>query len=70
MNISARNTLQGKVIKVSEGAVNTEIVIELPGGDNIVSVISKKSASALDLAPGKACYAIIKASNVMVGTDK
>lgn len=69
INISARNALKGKVIEVNVGAVNTEVIIELPGGDRVVSVISKQSADTLGLTPGKECYAIIKASNVMVAID-
>ena len=68
-NISARNVLQGKIKTVNDGAVNTEVIIELSGGDTVVSVISKESAKKLGLAPGKECYAIVKASNVMVAVD-
>ena len=32
MKISARNTLKGKVKQIEDGAVNTEVTIELPGG--------------------------------------
>ncbi len=70
MKISARNVLKGKIIKVSEGAVNTEVVLELPGGDQVVSMISnKESATKLGLKSGKAAYAVIKASNVMIAVD-
>ena len=69
MRISARNILKGKVKQIKSGAVNTEIIIELPGGAEIVSIITKESADNLALAPGKQVYAIIKASNVMVGID-
>ncbi len=69
MKISARNILKGKIIKVTNGAVNTEILLELPGGDQLVSIISKESATKLDLKSGRAAYAIIKASNVMIGVD-
>ncbi len=69
MQISARNMLKGQVKQVIEGAVNDEVVIELPGGVEIVSVITKSSAEALGLAPGKEAYAVIKASNVMVMVD-
>jgi molybdopterin-binding protein len=61
--------LKGKVKSVTHGAVNTEVVLELPGGVLIVSVISRTSAEHLGLAPGRLAYAVIKASNVMVGTD-
>jgi molybdopterin-binding protein len=69
MKISARNLLKGKVKTVKPGAVNTEVVIELPGGAEIVSIITKASADSMSLAPGKEVYAIIKASNVMIGVD-
>ncbi len=69
MKISARNMLKGTVKQINPGAVNTEVVIELPGGSQIVSVITKKSAEALGLAEGKAAYAVIKASNVMIAVD-
>ena len=69
MKISARNTLKGTVKKITPGAVNTEVVIALPGGVEIVSVITKESAESLGLAVGKEAYAVIKASNVMIGVD-
>ncbi len=69
MKLSARNQLKGKVKKVTPGAVNSEIVIELPGGMEVVSIITMESMKNLGLVPGKVAYAIIKASNVMVAVD-
>ena len=69
MKISARNILKGKVKQIKVGAINTEVIVELPGGAKIVSIITKESAENLKLKKGKAVYAIIKASNVMIGTD-
>ncbi len=69
MKISARNMLKGKVKQVIAGAVNSEVVIELPGGEIIVSVITKESVESLGLKVGKDVYAVIKASNVMVAVD-
>lgn len=69
MKISARNVLKGKVKRIAPGAVNTEVVVELPGGAEVVSIITKSSAESLGLAVGKQVYAVIKASNVMVATD-
>lgn len=69
MKISARNILKGKIVKVVRGAVNAEVTIELPGGTQLVSIISNSSVEKLDLTDGKEAYAIIKASNVMVGVD-
>jgi molybdopterin-binding protein len=69
MKISARNVLKGKIKTVKHGAVNSEITIALPGGIQVVSIITKKSAQNMRLSKGKEVYAVIKASNVMVATD-
>jgi molybdopterin-binding protein len=70
MKLSARNILKGKITKISQGAVNSEIIIELPGGMEIVSVITKSSVKSLGLKKGKEVFAVIKASNVMIGVDE
>ena len=69
MQISARNLLKGKVKQVQHGAVNSEIVIEIAPGVEVVSIITKHSAEALGLKEGQDVVAIIKASSVMVGVD-
>jgi molybdopterin-binding protein len=69
MRISARNVLKGKITKVVHGAVNSEITLQLPGGAELVSIITKSSAEALDLKVGKEVYGVIKASSVMIALD-
>ena len=69
MKISARNMLKGKVKKLVHGAVNSEVIIEMPGGMEVVSIITKSSARSLGLKKGKPVYVVIKASNVMIATD-
>ncbi len=69
MKISARNVLKGTVKKIVRGAVNSEVVIELAGGVEVVSVITNHSVDALGLKEGKAAYAVVKASNVMIAVD-
>jgi len=69
MKISARNVLKGKIKEVKPGVVNAEVTVELPGGIQVVSVITKESAEKLGLAKGKEVYAVIKASNVMIAVD-
>ena len=49
--------------------MNTEVIVELPGGGEVVSMISRESAVELGLKPGKEVYAVIKVSNVMIGVD-
>jgi molybdopterin-binding protein len=69
VKLSARNMLKGTVKSINHGAVNSEIIVELPGGLEIVSVITKTAAEKLQLAEGKDVYAIVKASNVILGVD-
>ncbi|MBN2160967.1 MAG: molybdopterin-binding protein [Spirochaetes bacterium] len=69
MKISARNMIRGTVKKVVKGSVNSEVLIELPGGTEITSIITKESAKTLDLKKGKPVYAVVKASNVMIAVD-
>jgi len=69
MKLSARNVLKGKVKSVDIGAVNAEVIIEIAPGIEIASIITKKSCQNLGLEKGKEAYAVIKASNVMMGVD-
>ena len=70
MKISARNVLKGKVKAISEGAVSDEIIVELPNGLEIVSVITKSSVHNLKIEIGKEVYAVVKASNVMIAVEE
>jgi molybdopterin-binding protein len=69
MKLSARNLLKGKVSKITMGAVNAEVEIELDGGQTVVSIITINSVKRLGLAVGKEAYAMIKASSVMIAVD-
>jgi molybdopterin-binding protein len=69
MKLSARNILKGKVTKIVKGAVNAEVTIQLPGGEQVVSIITNSSVVSLGLKKGKEAYAVIKASSVMVAVD-
>ena len=69
MKLSARNVLKGRVKKIVQGEVNTEVTIELANEVEIVSIITKTAAASLGLAEGREAYAVIKASNVMVATE-
>ena len=66
MKISARNLLKGKIKTLTMGAVNAEVVVELPGGGEVVSIITRRSVEALGLEVGKEVFAVIKASDVMI----
>lgn len=67
MRFSARNHLQGQVQRVQTGAVNTEVVIGLPGGASVVSIVTNESAENLGLVEGMQAAALFKASSVILG---
>ena len=69
MKLSARNILKGKVAKIVTGAVNSEVILQLPGGEQVVSIITNGSVESLELKVGKDAYAVIKASSVMIAVD-
>jgi molybdopterin-binding protein len=69
MQISARNSLKGKIKSVEVGAVNSQVIIELSNGLEVVSIITKDSAERLNLSEGKEVYAVVKASDVMIAVD-
>ena len=69
MKISARNQIPGTVKMIKKGPVSTEVVIAIAGGNEIVSSITTTSAEHLKLREGSKVYAIVKASEVMVGVD-
>ena len=69
MKISARNQFKGRVIKITHGAVNSEVVIQIAPGMEITAQITTSSVQSLGLVEGGEAYALIKADNVMLGVD-
>ncbi|MDB5100864.1 MAG: transporter [Cyanobacteria bacterium RYN_339] len=69
MQISARNTLKGKVKRIHLGDIDAEVIIELPGGIEVVAAVTTRSCERLALEVGKEAYAVIKATSVMVAVD-
>ncbi|RAX58345.1 hypothetical protein CCZ01_02705 [Helicobacter monodelphidis] len=66
MKISARNQLEGKIIRIQKGAVNTEVCLEI-GNEKITAIITNSSCQNLALQEGANAVAIIKASSVLIG---
>ncbi len=69
MQVSARNALKGTVKKIVDGAVNSEVILEVAPGVEVTAIITKSSADKLQLAEGKEAYAVIKSSDVMVAVN-
>lgn len=69
MALSARNQFRGKVVSIQKSAVMCEVVIDIGGGNRIVSLISASSAKRLGLKKGTPAVAVIKATEVIVSTD-
>ncbi|MFX1674095.1 TOBE domain-containing protein [Paraburkholderia sp. A2WS-5] len=66
LRTSARNQLYGTITALARGAVNDEVSIALPGGQQLVAVVTRESAEALGLAVGGAVVALVKASSVVL----
>lgn len=66
MEVSARNKLKCTVKKVLLGQVAAEVVMDV-GGQEVVAVITRQSAQELNLKEGDSVYAVIKATDVMIG---
>jgi len=68
--LSARNQLAGQVARLTRGAVNSEVVIELAGGGSMAATITNESVDALGLQEGAAATALFKASSVILGVPE
>lgn len=66
-NFSTRNRLQGEVLELTLGAVNSEVVIGLNGGAKVVAIITNDSNKTLALSVGRDASVIFKASSVIIG---
>ena len=69
MRLSARNLLRGRVVEVLRGTTTARVKIDIGGGMLITSSITNEAVDELGLAEGDTAYAVIKASDVMVGKD-
>jgi molybdate transport system regulatory protein len=70
MKTSARNQLFGTIDKIVKGAVNSEVELDIGGGNKIVAVITNDSVESLGFEVGEEAYAIIKASWIIISKEK
>jgi molybdopterin-binding protein len=68
VKISARNTLKGRIVEISKGATTSHVRIDI-GGATVTASITNEAVDDLKLAVGRQAYAVVKASDVMVGVD-
>jgi molybdopterin-binding protein len=67
MKLSARNQLKGKVVDVTKGATTSHVRIDIGSGVIVTSSITNEAVADLALKNGDEVFAVIKASDVMVG---
>lgn len=70
LNFSARNQFAGKISKLTEGAVNATVHIKTDKGLELTSVITNESVDGMPLREGDSIIALIKASSVILATEK
>lgn len=69
MRLSARNKLKGRIVEVTKGQTTAHVRIDIGGGAVITASITNEAVDELGLRPGEEAYAVIKATDVMVGKD-
>ena len=69
MKISARNHLMGTVKKLTHGAVNSDVIVEVAPGVEVVSIITKTSAEHLNLEQGKEVQVVVKMHFMLCGPE-
>jgi molybdopterin-binding protein len=69
MKLSARNVLKGKIVEIARGSTMTRVSLDIGGGNVINASVITISVDDLKLAVGQDAYAVVDASNVMVGVD-
>jgi molybdopterin-binding protein len=68
VKISARNRLKGRIVEVKKGATTAHVRLDV-NGTIVTASITNEAVEELGLKAGQDAYAIVKASDVMVGLD-
>ncbi|MBO3464293.1 TOBE domain-containing protein [Aetokthonos hydrillicola Thurmond2011] len=69
LKVSSRNILKGVVKRVTTGAVNSEVTLEILHKVELTSIITRVSAEELGLAEGEEAYAVIKSNDIVIARD-
>lgn len=66
---SVRNRIEGTVARREDGAVNSEIVLDIGGGRTLTGIVTLHAVQDLGLQPGDAACALIDASHIILAID-
>ncbi|MFC3873102.1 TOBE domain-containing protein [Neisseria musculi] len=69
MKTSARNQFAGTVKTIRQDAVNSEVTISLPGGQELAAAITRESCDNLRLAVGSPVIVLVKSAHIVIATD-
>jgi molybdate transport system regulatory protein len=69
LRTSARNQIEGVVTAREDGAVNSEVTLDIGGGKTLTATVTLESAKALEIAPGERVTALIKAPHVILAVE-
>jgi molybdopterin-binding protein len=69
MKLSARNKIKGRITQVTRGATTSHVRLDVGGGTIVTASITNEAVDELGLKDGQQAYAVIKASDVMIGID-
>ena len=68
-SISGRNKLVGTIVELKSDGLLSQVTLDV-GGQFVTSIITRQSAEELGLKKGMSAYALIKATEVMIGAGK
>lgn len=66
---SARNQLAGRIVRREDGALSSEVILEIAEGKTLTAAITRESAEAMALSVGDTVTALIKAPHVILAVE-
>ena len=66
---SVRNRIEGTVARREDGAVNSEVTLDIGGGKTLTAIITRHSADDLGFAVGEPACALIDAAHIILAVD-
>jgi molybdopterin-binding protein len=68
MKVSARNVLKGKIVGIARASTMTRVSLDI-GGTIVNAAITTVAVDDLKLEVNQEAYAVVDATNIMVGID-